>query len=222
MRKEDKIKLIDETKIIAIIRAESKENLLSASEVIYKGGIKAIEITITTPNAFKIIEETKNKFKNEIIFGAGTVLDPETARIAILSGADYIVTPTLNIKTIKMCNRYDIPIICGSFTPTEMLTAWENGADYIKLFPANLSGPDFIKSILAPLPHLKIIAVGGVDITNISTFIKNGAVAVGIGSSLINQKILNENKMDELIKRAENFVNEVKKITSATSRRPGQ
>jgi len=170
-----------------------------------------MEVTMTTPGALDVIADAVKRFGHEILFGAGTVLDPETARSVLLAGADFVVSPTLNLEVIALCNRYGIPVIPGCFTPTEMLTAWEAGADLIKLFPAEVGGPAWIKALLAPLPQLKIVPVGGVDINTAAAFIRNGAVALGVGGALIHQKLLDAGDMAELTRRAAAFVEEVKK-----------
>jgi 2-dehydro-3-deoxyphosphogluconate aldolase/(4S)-4-hydroxy-2-oxoglutarate aldolase len=165
---------------------------------------------MTTPGALNVIAEATDKFGDRVLFGAGTVLDAETARAAILAGAGFIVAPTLKIETIGLCNRYSIPVVPGCFTPTEMLTAWEAGADLVKLFPADIGGPGIVRTILAPLPQLKIVPVGGVDLKNAAAFIRNGAFALGVGNSLINQNLLAAGDMGEITRRAAAFIQEVK------------
>jgi len=204
------LRLIEETGVIAIIRVNSSGHLETAVEAIKAGGVKVIEVTMNTPGALEMISYATKNFGEEILFGAGSVLDPQTAKAAIQMGAKLVVSPTLNIETIKLCNRYGVISIPGCATPTEMLTAWESGADMIKLFPANNNGPALIKAFLAPLPQLKIVPVGGVNLDNTPEFIKNGARAVGVGSHLINQKLLNENKFDEITQRSKNFIEAVK------------
>jgi len=211
MNKTEKLNLIRETGVIAIMRAQSPDQLTAAADAIKKGGVRVIEVTMTTPGALNVIAEAAKRYGQEVLFGAGTVLDPETARSAILAGAGFVVAPTFNLEVIALCNRYGIPVMPGCFTPTEMLTAWEAGADMIKLFPADVGGPELIKALLAPLPQLQIVPVGGVDLNTAAAFIKNGAVALGVGSSLINQKLLDAGDMEELTRRAAAFVEEVKK-----------
>jgi 2-dehydro-3-deoxyphosphogluconate aldolase / (4S)-4-hydroxy-2-oxoglutarate aldolase len=215
MTKIDGLKLIRETGIIAIMRAQSSDQLIAAADAIRAGGVRVIEVTMTTPGALSVISAAAKKYGSEVLFGAGTVLDPETARAAILAGAGFIVAPTLNVEVIKLCNRYGVPVMPGCATPTEMLTAWEAGADMIKLFPADVGGPDLIKAILAPLPQLQIVPVGGVDVTTAAAFIRKGAVALGVGGSLINQKLLDSGDMAELSRRATAFIDEVKKGRNA-------
>jgi 2-dehydro-3-deoxyphosphogluconate aldolase/(4S)-4-hydroxy-2-oxoglutarate aldolase len=211
MNKSEKLNLIRETGIVAIMRAKSSEQLIAAADAIKAGGVSVIEVTMTTPGALNVIETAKEKYGEAVLFGAGSVLDPETARAAILAGADFIVAPTLNLDSIVLCNRYSIPIMPGCYTPTEALTAWEAGADMIKFFPASFGGASLVKAILAPLPHLEIIPVGGVNLDTAADFIRKGAAALGVGSSLVNQKLLDANDLDELTQRAKAFIVEVHK-----------
>jgi 2-dehydro-3-deoxyphosphogluconate aldolase / (4S)-4-hydroxy-2-oxoglutarate aldolase len=211
MDKLAKLNLIHETGVIAIMRAKSSDQLIAAAEAIRQGGVRVIEVTMTTPGALDVIREATRRFGDEVLFGAGSVLDPETARAAILAGAGFVVAPTLKVEVIELCNRYSIPAAPGCFTPTEMLTAWEAGADLVKLFPAEIGGPALVKAILAPLPQLKIVPVGGVDLKTAADFIRSGSWALGVGSSLVNQKLLDEGNMDELTRRAQGFIDEVKK-----------
>jgi len=217
MDKTEGMNLIYETGIIAIMRAKSSAQLLLAADAIKAGGVKVIEVTMTTPGALEVITEATCKYGKEVLFGAGTILDSDTARAAILAGAGFVVAPTLNLGVIKLCRRYSIPVMPGCYTPTEMLTAWEAGADMIKLFPAELGGPDLVKAILAPLPQLKIVPVGGVDLLTAADYIRKGAVALGVGGSLINQKLLDAGDMTELTRRAAAFIEEVKKGRSKLS-----
>jgi 2-dehydro-3-deoxyphosphogluconate aldolase/(4S)-4-hydroxy-2-oxoglutarate aldolase len=211
MKKSETLNVIRETGVIAIMRAKSSEQLIAAAEAIKQGGVQAIEVTMTTPGALNVIAEAKARYGSDVTFGAGTVLDPESGRAAILAGADFIVAPTLNLELITLCSRYGIPVVPGCYTPTEILTGWEAGADLIKLFPASVGGPDLVKAILAPLPQVQIVPVGGVDLNTAAQFIRNGAVAVGVGSDLVNQKLLDAGDMDELTRRAAAYIEQVKK-----------
>jgi len=211
MNKSVKLDLIRETGIVAIMRAKFSEQLIAAADAIKAGGVRVIEVTMTTPGAMGVIEAAKEKYGEDVLFGAGSVLDPETARAAILAGADFIVAPTLNLDMVALCNRYSIPVMPGCYTPTEALTAWEAGADMIKLFPASVGGADFVKAILAPLPHLEIVPVGGVNLDTAADFIRKGAAALGVGSSLVNQKLLAAGDLDELTQRAKAFIAKVQK-----------
>lgn len=185
MKKEQVIARIRETGLVAVIRAENEDKAVRITEACLKGGVAAIEITFTVPGAHKVIESLANRFSNEqIILGAGTVLDPETARIAILSGASYIVSPSLNLDTVKLCNRYRIACMPGAMTIREVIECLESGADIIKIFPGELFGPKIIKSIKGPVPQAELMPTGGVTVENAAEWIKAGAVALGAGSSL--------------------------------------
>ena len=172
--------------LVAVVRAESKEKGEKLIDAIIKGGINFIEITMTVPGAVDIIKELTEKYKSnpDIVIGAGTVLDSETARMVILAGAQYVVSPSLNEEMIKLCNRYRVPVMPGVMTVTEAVKALELGVDIIKVFPANLYGPSVISSLKGPLPQAQFMPTGGVDIDNIDKWIKAGAVAVGTGGSL--------------------------------------
>ena len=210
MDKAAKLDLIRETGVIAIMRAQSSAQLIAAADAIRAGGVRVIEVTMTTPGALSVIEEATVRYGEEVIFGAGSVLDAETARAAILAGADFVVAPTLDLATIQLCSRYSVPVMPGCYTPTEMLTAWQAGADMIKLFPASVGGPALVKAILAPLPQIEIVPVGGVDLDTAAEFVANGAAALGVGSSLVSQKLLDAGDMDELTRRAKAFIEKVR------------
>jgi 2-dehydro-3-deoxyphosphogluconate aldolase/(4S)-4-hydroxy-2-oxoglutarate aldolase len=211
MKKHEKLNIIRETGIIAIMRADSSDQLITAADAIKAGGVRVIEVTMTTPGALGVIQAAKVRYGQDVLFGAGSVLDPETARAAILAGADFVVAPTLKLETIALCNRYGIPVMPGCYTPTEALTAWEAGADMVKLFPASFGGAEWIKALLAPLPQLEIVPVGGVELDTAANFIRNGAAALGVGSSLVNQKLLDQGNLEELTRRAAAFIQEVQK-----------
>ena len=188
MKQTETLNIIRDTGVVAIMRARSSEQLIAAADAIKRGGVRAIEVTMTTPGALDVIAEAKARYGSDVVFGAGTVLDPESGRAAILAGAHFIVSPTLNLELIALCNRYSIPVAPGCYSPTEILTGWEAGADLIKLFPASVGGPDLVKAILAPLPQVQIIPVGGVDLSTAADFIRKGAVALGVGSDLVNSE----------------------------------
>ena len=171
--------------VVAVVRAESSEQAIKITDACMKGGIAAIEITFTIPGAAKVIEDLRKVYSSEeMIIGAGTVLDPETARIAILAGAQYIVSPSLNIETVKLCNRYQIPIMAGAMTIDGVIAAMEAGADIVKIFPGDALGSSFIKAIKGPLPQAPLMPTGGVDLDNVGAWIKAGCVAVGVGGNL--------------------------------------
>lgn len=206
MRHYEKLTLIRQSGVIAILRANSSAQLIAAAEAVRAGGVRAIEVTMTTPGALRVIEEAAARFGDEVLFGAGTVLDAETARAAILAGAAFLVTPTFSRKVVRLCRRYSVPVMPGCATPTEMLSAWEAGADMIKLFPASNGGPDLLKAILAPLPQLEVVPVGGVTLQNAAEFIRKGAAALGVGGELVNQKLLDAQDFAEITRRAAAFV----------------
>ncbi|MCX6090320.1 MAG: bifunctional 4-hydroxy-2-oxoglutarate aldolase/2-dehydro-3-deoxy-phosphogluconate aldolase [Candidatus Atribacteria bacterium] len=199
---------IENKKIVAIIRARETGSLLEAVKALKKGGIECIEVTMTTPGALETLKEVRSQV-DDVLFGAGTVLDCETARLAILSGAQFIVTPSLNCDVIKMAHRYDVPIIPGAFTPTEILTAWEYGAECVKIFPASSLGPDFIKSMKGPFPQIKLCPTGGISLENMKAFLKAGASCLGVGGKLVDSKLIKDNKWNELTAIAKEYVNAV-------------
>lgn len=207
--KEKNLERILDHKVIGIIRLDSSAHSLRAAEAISAGGVDAIEFTMTTPNALRIIERSAEAFGNEVLVGAGTVLDPETARSAILRGARFIVSPTLSRGTIEMCHRHGVLAIPGTLTPTEILTAWEWGADLIKVFPARLGGPSYLSDVLAPLPQVRLVPTGGIGPSNAADFIRAGAAAVGVGSALVSREAVTEATFDVLTQRARELVSAV-------------
>ncbi|WP_042461649.1 bifunctional 4-hydroxy-2-oxoglutarate aldolase/2-dehydro-3-deoxy-phosphogluconate aldolase [Neobacillus dielmonensis] len=173
--------------VVAVVRADSKEEAINISEACVKGGINGIEVTFTVKDADVVIKELTSFYENnqEVVIGAGTVLDAPTARIAILAGAQYIVSPSFDAETAKLCNLYQIPYMPGCMTITEMKQALEAGVDVVKLFPGSAFGPDFVKAVKAPLPQVNIMPTGGVSLENVDQWIKNGCVAVGVGGNLV-------------------------------------
>ena len=183
--KEQIVSRIKEGGLVAVVRAENSEQAFKITEACIAGGVVAIEITFTVPGAAELIKDLAQKYKSgSIIIGAGTVLDPETARAAILAGAQYIVSPCLNVETVKLCNRYQIPCMPGAMTVKEVVECMEAGADVVKIFPGELFGPAIIKAIKGPLPQAIMMPTGGVSLDNVGEWIKAGAVAVGVGGSL--------------------------------------
>jgi len=198
-------------KTVAIVRLDSGEKLVQVADALKKGGITVIEFTCSTPGALDMVKEASARFGGDVLLGAGTVLDPETARTAILAGAEFIVTPTANLDTIAMCKRYGRPVVAGAMTPTEMLTVWEAGADLVKVFPANnIGGPDFIKAVLAPLPQLRLVPTGGVSADNAAQYLKAGATAVAVGGNLVNKKAVANGDWDAIIAEAQRLVEAVR------------
>ena len=209
MHKHARLERIRQTGVIAIMRAKSSDQLLQAADAIRTGGVRAIEVTMTTPGALGVIEQAASRYGEEVIFGAGSVLDAESARAAILSGAQFIVAPSLDLKTIELCHRHSILVFPGAFSATEIVTAWQAGADMVKVFPASLGGPALIKALKAPLPQIDLVPVGGVEIDNAAAFVRSGAAALGVGSALVDQKLLDNRDFARLTDRARRFVDAV-------------
>jgi 2-dehydro-3-deoxyphosphogluconate aldolase / (4S)-4-hydroxy-2-oxoglutarate aldolase len=196
--------------IVAVIRGAKSDSIIPIAESLLAGGVKAIEITAETPGAIQLIEKVSVELGDKVIAGAGTVLDPETARMAIMHGAKFIFSPTINIETIKMTKRYGVISVPGAMTPTEILTGYENGADIIKVFPANILGPNYLKDVHGPLPQIPLMPTGGINIENTASYIKAGAVAVGVGSTLVNTKEeMTEAYFNNLREKALRFVEQV-------------
>ena len=193
--------------IVPVVRTTSSEDAILAIEAIYAGGVRAAEITMTVPGAVRALETVAGKFGDKIVLGAGTVLDPETARICMLAGAEFFVTPSLKVATIEMARRYSKVICPGAMTPTEVLTAWEAGADIVKVFPCGaVGGPKYIKALRAPFPQIEMIPTGGVNLETAGEFLKAGACAVAVGAELVDAKLLKEKRFDLLEERARQFL----------------
>ncbi|HLC35120.1 MAG TPA: bifunctional 4-hydroxy-2-oxoglutarate aldolase/2-dehydro-3-deoxy-phosphogluconate aldolase [Anaerolineales bacterium] len=215
MDREQRIRLIEETGVVAIVRFDRSEELVRVARAVAQGGVRAIEFTMTTPDALGTIAQAAKQLGGEVLLGAGTVLDSETARAAILAGAEFIVAPTLNPDVIATCRRYSVVAIPGAYTPTEILTAWECGADLVKVFPAEFGGPDYLKAIRAPLPQVKLIPVGGVSLETTADFIRAGAAAVAAGGNLVKKSAIAAKNFDELTATARQFVDAVALARSA-------
>lgn len=196
---------IIECGVVAIVRLDSAAHLMAAVSAIADGGITAVEFTMTTPGALDVLRHASSALGDRVILGAGTVLDSETARAAILAGARFIVSPTLSDRVIETCRRYGVVSIPGAYSPTEVLTAWEHGADLVKLFPATSLGPQYVRDLLAPLPQVKLMATGGVNLDNAAGFISAGACAVAVGSSLVDRDFIASQAAGVLTERARAF-----------------
>ncbi len=206
------LKLLLDERIIPVVRAKSAQEAMRIVEAVKEGGINTMEITMTVPGAIGVMEEVAKKFGSDNLLAAGTVLDAETARLSILAGAEFIVGPCLNIELIKICRRYSKIVIPGAMTPTEILKAWEMGADIVKVFPAgNLGGPSYIKAIKAPLPQVLLNPTGGINLDNAADFIKSGASVISVGSALVDKKAIREKKFEIITEKARKFLEEVKK-----------
>ena len=209
MANRDTLEQIRQVGVVAIMRARSADQLLAAADAIRSGGLNAIEVTMTTPGALNLISQATALYGNDVLFGVGSVLDPESARAAILAGAHFVVCPTLNFGTIELCRRYNVTVMPGAYTPTEILAAWEAGADMVKVFPASIGGPAYVRAVKAPLPQIRLMPVGGVDLTTTADFIRAGAEVVGVGSELVNQKLLDARDFTTITERAAAFRAEV-------------
>jgi 2-dehydro-3-deoxyphosphogluconate aldolase/(4S)-4-hydroxy-2-oxoglutarate aldolase len=206
------ISLLTNPGIIAVVRAQSSDQIIPLSEALIAGGVMAIEITMTTPNAIEAIAEARKVLGERVLIGVGTVLESATCTAAMQAGAEFVVTPVGRYDLVPLALAAGRPIMLGAYTPTEAQEAYEAGADFIKIFPADTLGPNYIKAIRAPLPHLQIVPTGGVEVGNVADFLKAGCVAVGVGSSLVSAKILQDRDWTELTRRARQFVEAATKV----------
>jgi 2-dehydro-3-deoxyphosphogluconate aldolase/(4S)-4-hydroxy-2-oxoglutarate aldolase len=205
MTRHEQTERIRETAIFAVIRADSSEQLIEVAWALKEGGCDLIEVTMTTPDALRVIEKTAAELGEDVLVGVGSVLDGETARAAILSGAQYVVSPVTDYGMIEMTHRYDKAAIPGAFTPTEIINAYSAGADFVKVFPTSLGGPSYIKAIKAPMPQVRLVPTGGVNLDTVEDFLKAGSDAVGVGSALVKKDALKSGDMDEIRRTAAAF-----------------
>jgi 2-dehydro-3-deoxyphosphogluconate aldolase/(4S)-4-hydroxy-2-oxoglutarate aldolase len=197
--------------IVAVIRAESGEKLVDVAEALLAGGVDVMEVTFTVPKAVQVLEKVADKLGKRVLLGAGTVLDPETCRAAFLAGAEFIVSPTVNVQVIEMCKRYSKLVMPGALTPTEVVTAWQAGADIVKIFPSEITGPKYLKALHGPLPQIRLMPTGGVNLETATDFLKAGACALGVGSSLVDPKLVaagDLKKIESLAKQYQQVVKE--------------
>ncbi len=211
MGREATMRRILDAGIVAVVRSESPEALAKVVRALADGGVLAAEVTFTVPDALDVIREVRRDLGDAIALGAGTVLDPETARAALLAGAEYIVSPTLNFDVIRLCRRYDRAVMPGAFTPTEILAAWEAGADVVKVFPADVGGPSYLKAIRGPLPQIRLMPTGGVDLDTAESFLKAGACCLGVGSALVDPKLIAAGDFDRIRDLASRYVGIVRR-----------
>ncbi len=204
--------------IVAVVRSESPDRLVGVVEALAEGGVTAAEITFTVPNAIEVIREVRKAMGDSIVLGAGSVLDSETTRAALLAGAEYIVGPSTNLDVIRLCKRYGKVVMPGALTPTEVVAAWEAGADIIKIFPSDLGGPPYLKALRAPLPQIRMMPTGGVDLTTAEAFLKAGACCLGVGSSLVEPKAVASGDFARLRDLARQFSNIVKTFRGESAR----
>ncbi len=211
MTKQTILSTIREIGLVPVVRTASADSAFKAIEAIYAGGVLTAEITMTVPGALGVLEKLADHFGDRMLLGAGTVLDPETCRACMLAGAQFFVTPALNFKTIEMAHRYGKPIMPGALTPTEVLAAWDAGADLVKIFPCdNVGGPKYIKALKGPFPQIEMIPTGGVSLTTAGDFLKAGASAVAVGGELVDAKTIKEGNYAIFTERAKRFLDVVK------------
>jgi 2-dehydro-3-deoxyphosphogluconate aldolase/(4S)-4-hydroxy-2-oxoglutarate aldolase len=206
MHKDTSLTRILGSGVVAVLRAPNGDVLIDVAEALLAGGVEAIEVTFTVPGAHRVLEQVANRLGDKIVLGAGTVLDAETARIALLAGAEFIVAPTVNREVIELCRRYSKPVIPGALTPTEVLTAWQCGADLVKIFPSELTGPAYLKALHGPLPQVRLMPTGGVNLQTAAEFLRAGACALGIGGSLVESKAVAARDMARIESLARQYV----------------
>ena len=211
MTKSEVIQRIRDVGVIPVVRASSAEEAIEVVDAIKAGGVSLLEITMTIPGAVEVIEQLGKRFGEEAIVGAGTVLDPEIARACINAGARFIVSPALNLETIALCRQQDVPVMPGALTPTEIVTAWNAGADFVKVFPCGaMGGSNYIKSLKAPLPQIELVPTGGVTLATAATFIQAGAAAIGVGADLVDVKAIRAGHPEKVTAAARAYVEAVR------------
>jgi 2-dehydro-3-deoxyphosphogluconate aldolase / (4S)-4-hydroxy-2-oxoglutarate aldolase len=210
--------VVEQDGVIAVVRLDDLSKAVPLTEALVAGGVRAVEFTFTNPTAGEAIAAASATLGSRALIGAGSVLDAETARVAILAGARFVVTPTVSAATIEICNRYGVATTIGALTPTEILTAWQAGATFVKVFPANLGGPRYLRDVLGPLPQLKLIPTGGVDVDNAGEFIRAGAVAVALGSNLVDGRSVATEDWETITARAQAIIDAVTQARGVVSR----
>jgi 2-dehydro-3-deoxyphosphogluconate aldolase/(4S)-4-hydroxy-2-oxoglutarate aldolase len=206
MSKESHLRHVLDCGLVAVVRSPDSRQLVEVTRALADGGVTVVEITMTVPNALDVVRDVRQALGDRVLLGAGTILDPETARAALLAGAEYLVAPTLNLDVIRLCQRYDKLVMPGAFTPTEILTAWEAGADIIKVFPADVVGPAFFKALRGPLPQIRLMPTGGVDLRTAADFLRAGACCLGVGGQLVEPKAVAERNFDRIRDLARQYV----------------
>ncbi len=215
MQKQQLLAAILEIGVVPVVRTPTAESAILAIEAMHRGGIRVAEVTMTVPGAIQVLEKLANLLGDKIILGAGTVLDPETARACMLAGAQFFVTPSLRVSTIEMCHRYAKPVFPGALTPTEVLTAWEAGADAVKVFPCSaVGGAKYIKALKGPFPQIEMIPTGGVNLETVADFLQAGSCAVAVGSELIDAETIKAGKYEVFEERARQYLEAVRKARS--------
>jgi 2-dehydro-3-deoxyphosphogluconate aldolase/(4S)-4-hydroxy-2-oxoglutarate aldolase len=212
MNRTDVLSKIREVGVVPVLRAESAEQAFTIAEAIRAGGIPILEVTMTVPGAIDVIAGLSARYGEEVLIGGGTVLDPETARAAIIAGASFIVSPALNLQTIELCKRYSIAVCPGALTPTEVITAWQAGADVVKVFPCGaMGGAKYLKSLKAPLPHVEMIPTGGVSLSTAAEFIAAGAIALGVGADLVDTSAVKKGEAHRITDTAKSYLEVIRK-----------
>jgi 2-dehydro-3-deoxyphosphogluconate aldolase/(4S)-4-hydroxy-2-oxoglutarate aldolase len=212
MSKETQLRQILDCGIIAVVRSPDSQQLVEVVRALADGGVTVAEITMTVPDALGVLRQVRQALGERVLLGAGTILDTETARAALLAGAEYLVAPTLNLDVIRLCQRYGKLVMPGAFTPTEILTAWEAGADIIKVFPAEVMGPAFFKAMRGPLPQVRLMPTGGVDLNTAADFLRAGACCLGLGSQLVEPRAIADRDFNRIRDLARQYVSIVKSI----------
>lgn len=216
MNKQDVLSRIRSIGVVPVVRASSADEATRIVEAIKSGGVSVLEITMTVPNAVEVISKVSESYGAEVLVGAGTVLDAETARACILAGARFIVSPSLNLETIAMCHRYSVAVFPGALTPTEVVTAWEAGADVVKIFPCGaVGGAKYLQALKAPLPHIEMIPTGGVSLATAAEFIRAGACALGVGADLVDLKAIRSGEPQKVTEAARAYVAAVDEARSS-------
>ncbi len=206
MTKENQLRQVLDCGIVAVVRSPDGDQLVEVCRALADGGVTVVEITMTVPKALDVVRQVRQALGDRLLLGAGTILDPETARAALLAGAEYLVAPALNLDVIRLCRRYDKLVMPGALTPTEILAAWEAGADIVKVFPAEVVGPAFFRAMRGPLPQIRLMPTGGVDLTTAAEFLKAGACCLGVGSHLVEPKAVAERDFDRIRELARQYV----------------
>jgi 2-dehydro-3-deoxyphosphogluconate aldolase/(4S)-4-hydroxy-2-oxoglutarate aldolase len=210
MSKESQLRQVLDSGIVAVVRSPDSHQLLEVARALADGGISVVEITMSVPNALEVLRQVRQALGGRLLLGAGTVLDTETARAVLLAGAEFIVAPTLNLEVIRLCQRYDKLVMPGAFSPTEVLYAWEAGADIVKVFPADVVGPAYFKALQGPLPQIRLMPTGGVDLNTVAAFLKAGACCLGVGGQLVEPKAVAERNFERIRDLARQYVAVVK------------
>src|SRR4051812_30531442 len=212
MSKESQLRQVLDSGIVAVVRSHDSAQLVEVARALVDGGVHVVEITMTVPDALDVVRAVRKALGDRLLLGAGTILDPETACAALLAGAEYLVAPTLNLDVIRLCRRYDKVVMPGAFTPTEVLAAWEAGADVVKVFPAEVVGPAFFKALRGPLPQVRLMPTGGVDLSTAAEFLKAGACCLGVGSQLVEPRAVAAGEFDRIRELAAEYVEVVHQV----------